>query len=132
MAKTINLPLADGATLEAITKAAEQQLQAQGFEVTTTVMGTASSVINVKKDRDGIKNIIGLGIECQATLTVMGNNMVTVNIESEWGNKILALALGWILCWVPFITGIVGCVNQSGLPNKVTASLQAAAASANS
>ena len=130
MSKNSSVALPEGADLGAVVELAKQQLQSQGFEATGVVSGNNCATLTVQKDRDGIKNIIGLGVECRATLTVMNGNTMTINVESEWGNKILALALGWFLCLVPFITGIVGCSNQSGLPNKVIQAVQSAAVSA--
>ena len=129
MAKSTTVVLQPGYNMQAIVKMAEQQFVSQGYEVNSAVMGPQSATITILKDRDGIKNIAGLGVECKATLTVMGENTMMVNVESEWGNKILALALGWWLCLIPFITGLIGCSNQSGLPNKVISTIQAAAAS---
>lgn len=131
MAKTSTIALAPGADIGYILKAAEQQLQAQGYEASSLVMGPGSGSLTVRKDRDGIKNLAGMGVECQTTVTVVNPGTLTVNVESEWGNKILALALGWILCWIPFVTGIIGCVSQSELPNKIIAALQSAAANMN-
>lgn len=128
MSKTSTIALAPGADIGYILKAAEQQLQAQGYEASSMVMGPGSGSLTVRKDRDGIKNLAGMGVECQATVTAINPGTLTVNVESEWTNKILALALGWILCWVPFVTGIIGCVSQSELPNKLIAALQSAAA----
>lgn len=129
MSKTSTITLTENYDLKAILKLAEQQLQAQGYEVNSAVMGPKSGTITVSKDRDGVKNLIGMGVECRATISAIGENSMTINVESEWGNKILALAIGWILCWVPFITGIIGCSNQSSLPNKVITAIQSAAAS---
>lgn len=129
MAKTFNLPMNANFNMQNMVILAEQQLRAQGYETSSAVMSAANATITVSKDRDGIKNFMGLGIECTVNITVMGNGMLTVNVESEWTNKIVALIVGWFLCWIPCVTGIIGCVNQSSLPNKVTMALQSSVAS---
>ena len=116
-----------GVTMNVVLDGAARNLQQQGYDVTPTMMGPTSGMLTVQKDRDGIKNFLGMGLECRATLTVNGN-CINLNIEHEWTNKIIALAVGWILCWVPFITGIIGAVNQNGLPEKISAAVMAASA----
>ncbi len=130
MSKNVTIALAADKDLNKVIELAKQQLQSQGYEAVGTVMSNNMATLTVQKDRDGIKNIIGLGVESKATITVMGNNTATVNVESEWGNKILACAVGWFVCFVPFITGLVGCSSQSGLQNKLIQALQSAVATA--
>ncbi len=129
MGKSITVGLNPGYDLGAILAAADQQLKAQGYETTLTIMNQNCAALVVKKDRDGIKNIIGMGVECQVNINIFNGNTMTVNIESEWTNKIIAVAVGWFLCLIPFITGIIGCSNQSSLPNKIGQVIQSSAAS---
>lgn len=119
--------LNDGYDMNVILKTAEQNLTGQGYEVTTVVMGQNGGSLTVRKDRDGIKNFAGMGVECQATITVINGNSMSVNVESEWGNKIVAFVVGWFLCFIPIITGVMGASNQSSLPNKIITAIQAGA-----
>lgn len=124
------LPIAPGADLAAIVNGTCQNLQTQGFNVVPAMMGPGSAMITVQKDRDGLQNILGLGVECRATLTLNGSSL-NVNIDSEWTNKIIAVAVGWFLCLIPFITGIIGCVSQSGLPGKIETAIMSAIGGSN-
>lgn len=128
MSKSITCPISENFNMAIALETAKAQLQAQGFEVTAMPLGDKGGTINVSKDNDGIKKFIGLGVECTVTLTVMNGGSLVVNIESTWTNKIIALCVGWFLCWIPIITGIVGCVNQSDLPKKITTVVQASCA----
>ncbi len=125
MSVTRMIPVAPGASLDTIISIATQNLQTQGYEVIPTVMGPTSASLVVKKDRDGFKNVVGLGVEVNATI-VMNGPSLNVSFAHEWTNKIVAVAVGWFLCLVPFITGIVGCVNQNDLPEKIASALTAA------
>lgn len=118
MASTRNFQVNPGANIHEITQAASQALSAQGYQCLPQPMGPQSAMLTVSKDRDGIQNIIGLGVECRVTLTLNGT-MLAVTIDSEWTNKIIAIAVGWFICLIPFITGIVGAANQSSLPEKI-------------
>ena len=129
MSVTKMLPVAPGIDLNMILNGACQNLQAQGFEVIPMLMSNENATLTVKKDRDGIKDIVGLGLECRCTL-VMNGNTLNVSIDHEWTNKIIAIAIGWFICMVPFITGIVGAVGQNSLPEKISNALLAAAGNA--
>lgn len=130
MSTTKVVPLNQGADLSVILNAASQNLSGQGYEVQAQMLSPMSATMLIKKDRDGFKNIVGLGLECRVTLTVMNASQLQINIDSEWTNKIIALAIGWFLCLIPFITGVVGVVNQISLPEKISTAVMTASASA--
>ena len=110
-----------------VAELAAENLRMQGYEAAVQPMGN-SAMLSVARDRTGFKNIIGLGLECTSTISLMNDNTLNISTESEWSNKIIAVAVGWFLCLVPFITGLVGLINQSELPNKISAAVTAAAA----
>lgn len=113
------LKLVPGTNLATLIDIAAQNLSMQGFDVKSQVMGPCAAEVIVSKDREGIKNsLLGLGIECRVAITV-ADDILTLSIGSEWTNKIVALVIGWFLCWIPIVTGIIGLVNQSGLPDKI-------------
>lgn len=121
-----------GANLADVVNNACQNLTAQGYKVQSQVLSPANAIVTVSKDRDdGFKNFLGLGLEVKVNLTVMNGTQLSMNAESEWTNKIIAIVVGWFLCLVPFITGIVGAINQSSLPDKVLDVFTGAAASTN-
>ncbi len=131
MAVQKTFTLNPGADIAAVIDAASQSLSSQGFEVQAQVMSPVAASLVVKKDRDdGLKNFAGLGIECRANISILNGNQLVVNIDHEWTNKIIAIALGWFLCWIVFVTGIVGAINQNGLPEKISNALMMAASSA--
>ena len=127
MSVTKMIPVQPGANLNDILTKAAQNLQGQGYDVSVAPMSPESAVMTVKKDADdGFKSILGLSVECRATVMFSGGAL-NVNIDHEWTNKIIAIAVGFFLCWVVFITGIVGAVGQNGLPEKISTALMAAA-----
>lgn len=125
MAVSRMIPLAPGVQLTDVVNSAAANLQAQGFAVTAIPLGPTSVSLTAAKDRDGFKNFLGLGLESRATL-ILTQNGLSVSVEDEWTNKIIALAIGWILCMIPFITGIVGAINQAGLAEKIFTAIMAA------
>ncbi len=125
MSTTKMLPIRPDADINFIVGQVSQNLQFQGYNVIPTVMSPTTASIVVQKDRDGFKNFLGLGVECRVSMTI-NNGSLMLNIDHEWTNKIIAIVIGWFLCLIPFITGIVGAVNQNSLPAKIeTAVMQA-------
>lgn len=118
MATIKTLKLNPGTNLSSLIDIAAQNLSMQGFDVKSQVMGPCAAEIIVSKDREGLKNFLGLGVECRVAITA-SDDMLTLSIGSEWTNKIVALVIGWFLCWIPVVTGIIGLVNQLGLPDKI-------------
>ena len=101
-------------------------LRIQHFETEVFPIGPNSLMLRIRRDRTGLKNIVGLGLESRATLTHNGGDTLSVSIENEWVNKIVALAVGWFFCLIPFITGIIGCISQGDMPAKITSAVTAA------
>ncbi len=106
------------ANIHEITQVVSQNLSQQGFQCNPQPMGPQSTSLIVSKDRDGIQNFAGLGIECRVSLSINGSQL-QVTIDSEWTNKYIAIGVGLFLCWICLITGIIGCLNQNSLPEKI-------------
>lgn len=113
-----NYPLRPDADLFQVIKAVALTMETQGYEAAVQMISPQSGVLTVKKDRDGFVNALGMGLECRVNFGAI-NGQLTVNVDSEWTNKIIAVAVGWFVCFIPVITGIVGAVNQLSLPDKI-------------
>ena len=113
-----NYPLNPDADLFTVIKAVALTMETQGYGASVQMISPQSGVLTVKKDRDGFTNVLGMGVECRVNFAAI-NGQLTVNIDSEWTNKIIAVAVGWFVCFIPVITGVVGAVNQLGLPDKI-------------
>lgn len=113
-----NYPLNPEADLFAIIKAVALTMETQGYGASIQMISPQAGVLTVKKDREGLTNAIGMGIECRVNFSAV-NGQLTVNVDSEWTNKIIAIAVGWFVCFIPVITGVVGAVNQLSLPDKI-------------
>ena len=113
-----NYPINPDADLFSVIKAVALTMETQGYESNVQMISPQTGVLTVKKDRDGLLNALGMGIECRVNFASI-NGQLTVNIDSEWTNKIIAVAIGWFVCFIPVITGVVGAVNQLSLPDKI-------------
>lgn len=113
-----NYPLNPEADLFTIIKAVALTMETQGYGASIQMISPQAGVLTVKKDREGLTNAIGMGIECRVNFSAV-NGQLTVNVDSEWTNKIIAIAVGWFVCFIPVITGVVGAVNQLSLPDKI-------------
>lgn len=113
-----NYPFPAGTDLYAVVQATALTLDAQGYQTSIQMIGPNAGVLTVTKSRDGFSNILGLGLECRANFSVL-NGQLSVNIDSEWANKVIAIAVGWFICFIPVITGVVGTLSQLTLPDKI-------------
>ena len=100
--------------------------QAEGY--TANVVKMKKTVkIKISKGCGGINTILGLGqsITASAMLSGKENDMLSVSFsDGDWTSKIIACVIGWFLCFVPVITGVIGIVRQLGLPKNVENDMQ--------
>ena len=92
--------------------------RAKGYVVNVASMGTSYS-ITFDKGTGGINTILGMGEGIKANITLTGNALNISFTDEEWTGKIVALVIGWFLCWVPIITGIIGIIRQTSLPKEI-------------
>ena len=93
--------------------------RAKGYTVNPVEMN-GMFMMTLTKNDDGLNHWMGLGEELK--ITCMLNNGVlnlTLDESGAWTSKIIAIAVGWFVCCIPFITGIMGCMRQSGLAKSV-------------
>ena len=100
------------------------KLAAMGYTVTPMMASDTMSTLNVTKSGSDLEKFAGMLPECNITLSRNGEQ-IYVNYEDVWTSKILALAIGWILCMIPFITGLIGVSRQSSMANEVQTMLMA-------
>lgn len=90
----------------------------KGYTVTVANMGNICT-LGFDKATGGINMLLGMGEAVKANIT-QNENTVTISFsDEEWTSKIIALVVGWFLCMIPFITGIVGVVKQINLPKSI-------------
>ncbi len=92
--------------------------QAKGFTVSMVQMNN-SLRMTFDKGCGGINMILGMGQGITATCSIQGNSLVVNYSDAEWTGKIIGLVVGWLLCLIPFITALIGCINQSQLPKTI-------------
>lgn len=126
-----NYPLRPDADLYALIHQVALTMETQGFQANVQMVGPQAGVLTIQKDREGFQNVLGLGLECRANFSAI-NGQLSVNIDGEWTNKIIAVAVGWFVCFIPIITGIVGAVSQLSLPDKIFNAVNMAVSAAQS
>lgn len=92
--------------------------QMKGY-VVTMAGGPTNLRIQFEKDCGGINMLLGLGKGITANCFIQNGSLVVNYSDGDWTGKIVGLLVGWFLCMVPFITAIIGCVQQSGLPGEI-------------
>ena len=128
MANNVMFNVGPNFNMDFFAKQLVDMYRAKGYAVNPVNLAGNYS-ITFEKGVGGINTLLGMGEGVKANITQTGN---TVNIsftDEEWTGKIIAIAVGWFLCWVPMITGIIGVVRQLGLPKSIGNDAQSIAAS---
>lgn len=92
--------------------------RAEGYTVNVANLN-GSVMMTIEKKTGGINMLLGMGEGIKATCTMMNGTLNIAFSDAEWTGKIIGFAVGWLLCWIPFITAIVGTVRQTQLPKKI-------------
>ncbi len=118
MANNIVINVKPSFNMSAFAEQLAQNYRAKGFSVTIANVGTTCA-INFEKDTSGFNNFLGLSKNVKASCMLSGD-VLSINFsDQDWTWKIIACVVGWFICCIPFITGIVGIVGQSGLPKEI-------------
>lgn len=118
MANNVMLNVKPEFDMDAFANKLADTYRAKGFTV-NVVDTNGSCVITFDKGTGGINTLLGMGLGIKANC-MLTNGTLSINFsDAEWTGKIIACAVGWFLCFVPFFTGIYGIVNQSGLPKQI-------------
>lgn len=119
MANNVMLNVKPDFDMEVFANRLAETYRAKGFNVNVVNMN-GNFMISFEKGKDGINNILGMGKAITANCMLMNNNTLNITFtDADWTGKIIACVVGWFLCLIPFITGIVGIVGQSGLPKEI-------------
>lgn len=119
MADTLTLNVSDNFDLNVMVSKLRDNLQVQGYAISITTMAPNTSRITLDKGCGGVNMLLGLGQGITVNIS-LNQNLLSVNYaDGDWIGKIIGLAVGWILCFVPFITAVIGSYNQLNLPKKI-------------
>jgi hypothetical protein len=123
MASSKMFPIPPDFDMREMVEKITQMYRAKGFMVTAIPMGAGAS-IDFRKNDGGIQKFVGLALGIKANIMVQNESMIVNFSDAEWMGKIVALTVGWFLCAVPAILGLVGCVQQASFPNTVGNDIQ--------
>ena len=118
MANMLTMDVKENFDMTELTERLMERYQMQGYLVQKMKMKNGVNLI-ISKKLGGINTLLGLGEGITVTITNRNNSLNVTYSNSEWTSKIIGLGVGWILCFIPFITAIMGCIRQSGLDDKI-------------
>ena len=129
MANSAMIPIKPDFNMDEFVNKFTQMYTQKGFNVVPMNFGSGVS-LQISKDDSGIKKFVGLALGITANITVNADktSLIVNYTDAEWTGKIVGLAVGWFLCFIPFIIAICGCVKQSDFPNTVTNDIRMMAA----
>ncbi len=126
MANDFTLNISEHFDLDQLADEITQQYQAKGFQVRPMKMKNSIKLVFDKKT-GGINNLLGLGQGITATCAIQGKNQDMLSVtfsDGDWTGKIVGLVVGWCLCFIPFITAIIGILKQISLPKDISNDMQ--------
>ena len=118
MADTIMVPISESFNMKEFVDKFNSMYQAKGFNVVPTLINN-SATITLDKGVGGINMLLGLGLGITVTCLQVDRTLNVSFSNADWTGKIIGLAVGWFLCLVPFITAIVGSINQLQFPKSI-------------
>jgi len=123
MSDTRTIPINPGFNMDATVAQLQQLYSSKGFYVTAIPYNSGVSV-EFSKDDSGFKKWIGLALGIRANISISNGFLYVTFTDAEWTGKIVAIAVGWFMCLVPLITGIIGAVAQNDLPKNIANDIQ--------
>lgn len=118
MADSVFFNVAPDFNLQMFAGQLAEKYRMEGFTVSVAEFNN-TVVLTFDKSTGGINMLLGLGLGIKATCTVVNGVLTIAFSDAEWTGKIIGLCVGWFICFVPFITAIIGCVKQSQLPKNI-------------
>ena len=104
--------------MEVFSQRLAEMYRAKGYTVNVAMMN-GCSIITFDKGTGGINVLLGMGEGIKATCTRMGDAVNIGFSDAEWTGKIVGLAIGWLMCFIPFITALIGAAKQLSLPTSI-------------
>lgn len=119
MAENTMFNVNENFSLAAFADQLTEKMRMKGYKVDLANLNQNYTLV-ISKNNDGIQKYAGLGQYIEANIT-KSNNTVSINYANEdWLNKIIACGIGWLICFIPFFTGIFGIIKQVGLSKDIS------------
>lgn len=94
--------------------------RAKGYNVNISDLNGNCS-LTFEKGADGIIHILGMGEFIRANCTYNNGRLNIYFTDAAWDIKVIAMAVGFFICCVPVITGVIGTSRQILLPKNIGA-----------
>lgn len=114
-----NLNLAD------LVNQLSRSYQMQGYKA-AVAQNPSSASTTIEKNMGFCKRFLGLAQAITVNFTMSGNGTLVVTFTNkEWGGKVCAIGVGWMIFWIPFFTGIYGLIKLVELPKDILGKIEA-------
>ena len=117
------LPLPDPFNLQSTVTEIVRTYRAKGFSVMAAPFGNGV-MMDFRKNDEGLTKFMGLALGVSANISIDGNTMIIDFQNAEWTGKIVAFFVGWLLCFIPLITAVIGSISQIDLPKTIANDIQ--------
>lgn len=122
--KNLTVSVSESFDFDSFCNQLAEEYRQKGFNVQNpSAMGTIRQII-IEKDNDGIQNYLGLGTQEEINITYTGNTLNATFNDGCQTMRFIAIGLGWFICFVPFITGIMGMSKHSNFTKELENSIR--------
>lgn len=118
MANNVMCNVSENFDLKQFAEKLTETYKMKGYSVAAASMNN-SSILTIEKGVGGINMILGMGEGIKATCMLSGNTLSISFSDGDWTGKIIACAVGWFLCFIPVVTGVIGISKQTKLPKDI-------------
>ena len=118
MADNVMFNVNDSFNMEEFAAKLAETYRMKGYTANVANMNN-SCAITIEKGIGGINTILGMGEGIKANCMLSGSTLSITFSDADWTGKIIALIVGWFLCLIPLVTGIIGIMNQTKLPKSI-------------
>lgn len=122
--KNLTVPVNESFNLDALCNRLGDEYRQKGYNVQSPSVAGSIRQIIIEKDNDGINNYLGMGIQEEINISYSGDMLNATFNDGCQTMRFIDLGIGWFMCFIPFITGLVGLSKHSNFAREVQNSIR--------
>ena len=93
--------------------------EADGYRVDVLDESASSFSVKIEKDMGSFVQYLGLAKSITVETVLEGDKLAVDFVNPEWTGKIIAGVVGLFVILIPFITAIIGAIEQMNFPKQI-------------
>ena len=122
--KNLSVPVGENFDIDRFCNRLAEEYRQKGYNVQNLATTGPIRQVVVEKDNDGIQNYLGLGTQEEINFTYSGNTLSATFNDGCQVMRFIDIGIGWFICFIPFITGIIGFSKESKVSKELQNSIR--------